>query len=68
MDIALQKQNLLFHSSVILLESALSQIPQQKFRVGFDFVYCELIGGSHVSDRLPRPHDSKHIIRQERCS
>jgi len=24
------------------------------------------IGGSHVSDRLPRPHTSKHIIREEK--
>jgi len=39
-----------------------------------DFVLGELIrwlwfaiGGSHVSDRLkPRPHASKHIIREER--
>jgi len=23
------------------------------------------IGGSHVSDRLPRPHGCKHIIREE---
>jgi len=23
------------------------------------------IGGSHVSDRLSRPHTSKHIIREE---
>jgi len=24
------------------------------------------IGGSHVSDRLPRPQASKHIIREEK--
>jgi len=24
-----------------------------------------VIGGSHVSDRLSRPHASKHIIREE---
>jgi len=26
------------------------------------------IGGSHVSVRLPRPHASKHIIREEKRS
>jgi len=26
---------------------------------------CFAIGGSHVSDGLPRPHRSKHIIREE---
>jgi len=46
-----------------------------KCRAGLDFVHWELnrwlwfaIGGSLVSDRLPRPHASKRIIREEeRC-
>jgi len=40
--------------------------------VELDFVRRELIGwlwfaigGSHVSDRLPRPQTSEHIIREE---
>jgi len=45
-------------------------INEKKCKVGLDFVYWELfgwlwfaIGRSHVSDRLPRPRGSKHVIR-----
>jgi len=41
-------------------------------RAGLDFIHGEFngwlwfaIGGSPVSDRLPRPHAGKHIIREE---
>jgi len=47
-------------------------VQEKKCRAGLDFVLGELIGWlwfaigrSHVSDRLPRPHTNKHIIREE---